>query len=393
MVELKDIKQYEDYIIEKRRDLHMHPEPGFKEFRTSSLIEKELIEFGYSVETGIGVTGLIGTLVGNKEGKIVLLRADIDALYMQEENDVSYKSLNDGFMHSCGHDTHTSMLLGAAKYFGENKDKINGTLKLVFQSAEEGPMPGGGSFVVEGGHLDDVDAVFGLHITTSYKRGQIRIKKGPAMAAPDEFTIDVIGTGTHASAPQTGHDPVVTASQIIIALQNIISRNISPTSPAVISVCTINGGSAFNILPEKVSMSGTIRTLDNDVRLHIFKRMEETVKHVSEMNECKSNLKIIKAYPPLINDSKMSDFVIGIGEDLIGKENVIELDEPSMGGEDFAYYLEKKPGAFFWLGGRDPKLDTVFYNHNPKFDIDESSLLIGTAMHINIVTKFLGKKK
>jgi len=389
MIKVNDIKQYEQYIIEKRRDIHMHPEPGFKEFRTSALIEKELLEFGYSVETGIGVTGIVATLVGNKKGKTILLRADIDALYMQEENDVPYKSQNDGLMHSCGHDTHTSMLLGTAKYFGENKGKINGTLKLVFQSAEEGPQPGGGSFVVEGGYLDDCDAVFGLHITTSYERGKIYIKKGPAMAAPDEFTIDIIGTGTHASAPQTGHDPVVTASQIIIALQNIISRNINPTSPAVISVCTINGGSAFNILPEKVTLGGTIRTLDKKVRAHIFKRMEETVKHISEMNECNSELKIIEAYPPLINDHKMSDFVVGVGEKLLGKENVIELFEPSMGGEDFAYYLEKKPGSFFWLGGRDPKIDTVYFNHNPKFDIDESSLLIGTAMHINIVTEFL----
>lgn len=389
MIKIEDIKKYEKYIIEKRRDLHMHPEPGFKEFRTSKMLEEELIKFGYSVETGIGVTGLIGTIVGNKKGKTILLRADIDALYMQEENDVPYKSQNDGLMHSCGHDTHTSMLLGAAKYFGENKDLINGTLKVVFQSAEEGPMPGGGSFVVEGGYLDDCDAVFGLHITTKYKRGTIHIKKGPAMAAPDEFKIEVVGTGTHASAPQTGNDPVVTASQIVLALQNIISRNISPTSPAVISVCTINGGSAFNILPEKVNLGGTIRTLSNDVRSHIFKRMEETVKHISEMNGCKSELNIIKAYPPLINDDKMSDFVIGVAQELIGEDNVKILDEPSMGGEDFSYYLEKKPGSYFWLGGREPSLDTVYYNHNPKFDIDESSLLIGTAMHINIVSEFL----
>ena len=389
MIKVEDIKQYEDYIIEKRRDLHMHPEPGFEEFRTSAMIEEELVKFGYSVETGIGVTGVIGTLVGNRKGKTVLLRADIDALYMQEENDVQYKSTIDGLMHSCGHDTHTSMLLGAAKYFGENRDLIKGTLKVVFQSAEEGPMPGGGSFVVDGGYIDDCDAVFGLHITTKYKKGTIHIKKGPAMAAPDEFKIDVIGTGTHASAPQTGHDAVVTASQIVLALQNIISRDISPTSPAVISVCTINGGSAFNILPEKVSLGGTIRTLNNDVRLHIFERIQETVRHISEMNGCYSDLSIIKAYPPLINDDKMSDFVVDIAKELIGKENVVLLDEPSMGGEDFAYYLEKKPGSYFWLGGRDPKQDTVYYNHNPKFDIDESSLLIGTAMHINIVTEFL----
>ena len=389
MIKLHDIKKYEEYIIEKRRDFHMHPETGFKEFRTSNIVKEELLKFGYDVQEGIGVTGLVGTLVGNIEGKTILLRADMDALKMQEENDVPYKSINNGVMHSCGHDTHTAMLLGAAAYFSENIDKLNGTLKLVFQSAEEGPMPGGGIFVVEGGYLDDCDAVFGLHISTKMKRGEIHIKKGAAMAAPDEFKIEVVGNGTHASAPQTGNDPVITASQIVLALQNIISRNINPNSPAVISVCTINGGTAFNIIPDKVFLGGTIRTLNNDVRLHIFKRMEETVKHISNLNNCTSNLEIIKAYPPLINDNKMSDFVIKTAKEVVGEKNVIILTEPSMGGEDFAYYLEKKPGSFFWLGGRNPKENTIYYNHNPKFDIDESSLLIGTAMHINIVSNFL----
>ncbi len=390
MIGLKDIQEYEHYIISKRRDFHAHPETGFQEFRTSKIIKEELLKFGYSVIDEVGVTGLVGTLVGNKEGKTVLLRADIDALNMKEETDAPYKSQNIGVMHSCGHDTHTAMLLGAAKYFSEHRNLLNGTLKVVFQSAEEGPMPGGGIYVVEGGHLDDCDAVFGLHITSRDIKGSIQIKKGPAMAAPDEFKIEVTGTGTHAAAPHTGNDPVITASQIVLGLQNIISRNLNPVKSAVISVCTINGGSAFNIIPDKVFMSGTIRTLDEEVRAHVFKRMEETVKHISALNNCVSKLEIIKAYPPLINDDKMSDLVIDVAKNLIGEENVVLLDDPSMGGEDFSYYLQKKPGSYFWLGGRNPQQETIYYNHNPKFDIDESSLLIGTAMHINIVTKFLG---
>ncbi len=391
MIKLKDIKKYEKYIIERRRDFHMHPETGFQEFRTSKVIETELRSMGFELITGVGVTGIVGTLKGNNNNKTVLLRADIDALNMQEENECEYKSKNDGVMHSCGHDTHTAMLLGACKYFSENKEQLNGTLKVVFQSAEEGPMPGGGSYVIKEGHLDDVDGVFGLHIHTRDTAGRISLKKGPAMAAPDEFQIEVIGTGTHASAPHTGHDAVLTAAEIISAIQKITSRNINPLDLAVISVCTIHGGTAFNILPEKVKLTGTIRTLDKKVRQFIFKRMEEIVKNVSEMNGCKSNLKIIEAYPPLINDVAESDFVISLAQELLGKENVEVLTEPSMGGEDFSYYLEKKPGSYFWLGGRSKDQKEIYYNHNPKFDIDESSLLVGTAMHINIAIEYLKK--
>ena len=391
MINLKDIKKYESYIIEKRRDFHMHPETGFQEFRTSKVIEAELHSMGFDLVTGVGVTGIVGTLKGSKKGKTVLLRADIDALNMQEENDCTYKSLNDGVMHSCGHDTHTAMLLGACKFFSENKDSLEGTLKVVFQSAEEGPMPGGGSFVVKEGHLDDVDGVFGLHITTKYTAGTISIKSGPAMAAPDEFKVKVTGKGTHASAPHTGSDVILTASKIITNLQSIISRDISPLDPVVISVCTIDGGTAFNILPDQVEFSGTIRTLNKDTRQFVFKRIKEVVSSISKLNNCESNVEIIEAYPPVINDVVETEFVIGVGQELLGNKNVTILTEPSMGGEDFSYYLEKRPGSYFWLGGRNKDLKEVYYNHNPKFDIDESSLLIGTMMHINVAIEYLKK--
>lgn len=389
MVKIKDIKKYEDYIIEKRRDFHQHPETGFLEFRTSKIVTDELIKFGFSIEEGIGVTGLVGTLVGNKSGKTIGLRADMDALNMQELNDVPYKSINDGVMHSCGHDTHTAMLLGAANYFSDHIEELNGTLKVIFQSAEEGPMPGGGSFVVDGGYIDSCDAVFGTHIKTSQYVGTIGIKSGPAMAAPDEFMVKVIGVGTHASAPDTGVDPILISSQIIQAFQNIISRNISPVDPAVISVCTFNSGTAFNILPESAEFTGTIRTLNPETRLFIFERMEAIVKHICEMNNASYEVEFIKAYPPLINDPKMSEFAKNVAIDLIGTENVEVLTVPSMGGEDFAYYLEKKPGAYLWLGGRPLDSKVLYNNHNPKFDIDESALLIGTGLHINLVREFL----
>lgn len=389
MIPIKDIKGYEDYIIEKRRDFHKHPETGFEEFRTSGIVKQELLKFGFTIEEGIGVTGLVGTLIGNPKGKTIGLRADMDALNMQEENDVPYKSINEGKMHSCGHDTHTAMLLGAAKYFGVHKNELNGTIKLFFQAAEEGPLPGGGSFMVEGGYVDACDAVFGQHITTSYMAGTAAMKFGSAMAAPDEFKITVIGNGTHASAPQTGVDPIITATQIITALQNIISRNISPVDPAVISVCTIHGGTAFNIIPESVKLTGTIRTLNNETRAFIFQRMEDIVKNITQMNGATYELELIKAYPPVINDIEMTQFALDTVTELIGKENVEVLTEPSMGGEDFSYYLQRRPGAFLWLGGRAADEETLYNNHNPKFDVDESSLLLGTAIHINLVHNYL----
>jgi amidohydrolase len=211
------------------------------------------------------------------------------------------------------------------------------------------------------------------------------------MAAPVEFNVTIKGTGTHASAPHTGHDPIVAAAAIIQAVQTIISRQISPLENAVISVCTINGGSAHNIIPDEVKLSGTIRTLNNAVRKDIAKKFKHTVESMATMYSCEAIVEINEGYPPLINDPDMSDFVMNIAKEIVGEEHAIWAENPSMGGEDFAYFLEKKPGSYFWLGGRDPELDTVYYNHNPRFDVDESAFLIGLAMHVNIALEFLNK--
>ncbi len=392
MVTIHNVKKYEDYIINWRRDLHMHPEPGFKEVRTSLKIKEELEKLGCEVISGVGTTGIVATLKGNKPGKTILLRADIDALKMQEENDVPYKSVYEGYMHACGHDAHSAMLLGAVKYFSEHQD-FPGKIKFVFQAAEEGPMPGGGYYVVNDGHIDDVDAVFALHITTAYESGVFAIKKGPALAAPDEFRIKIIGKGTHASSPESGNDPIIASSAVISAIQTILSRKINPLSQAVITVSTIHGGTAFNIIPDVVEMSGTIRTLDKDIRKEIFLLLKKTVKDVSSAYGCIGETEIIEAYPPLINDEQMSDFALNIAKKIVGEENVLINKNPSMGGEDFAYYLEKKKGAFMWLGGRDKKTNEIYYNHSPKFDIDESALIIGTMYHINIAKTFLSQNK
>lgn len=386
MITLDQIKEYENYIIEKRRQFHMYPETGFKEFKTTEYIKNELESFGIEIIDHGLQTGVVGVLKGSP-GKTVLLRADIDALNMQEELEVPYKSKHDGIMHSCGHDTHAAMLLGAAKYLSNHKELIKGTIKFVFQPAEEGPMPGGGKLLVENGMLNDVDAVFGLHITTKFKNKTISVKKGPAMAAPDEFKIIVNGVGTHASAPHTGVDPIYVASEIITNLQSITSRNVNPVDSAVISVCTINGGTAFNIIPETVEMSGTIRTLTPQVREYTFKRLNEIVNGISTLHGANCEVEIIPAYPPLINHKKESNFVLDIAKKTIPVNDVFELDVPSMGGEDFSYFLQEKPGCYFWLGAGHT--DTDPYNHNPYFNPDEDSFIVGTLMHINTAIEYL----
>jgi amidohydrolase len=390
MIHLKDLDNYKEYIIKQRRHIHQYPETGFQEFKTVAHIKKELQSFGLDIIEEVARTGIIGILQ-NGSGKTVALRADIDALNMQEEFESDYKSKHDGIMHSCGHDTHTAMLLGAAKYLSEHKDLIQGTVKFIFQPAEEGPMPGGGALIVEEGHLKDVDAIFGLHITTRDESGQIVVKKGSAMAAPDEFKVTITGTGTHASAPQTGHDPIVAASQIISSLQTIVSRNIAATDSAVISVGTIHGGTAFNIIPETVTFTGTIRTLTQEVRHFVFQRFESLVQDLAKAYQVKADVELIPAYPPLINDKEMSDFVLDIAKQITDENNVIEAELPSMGGEDFSYYLQEIPGSYFWLGAKQPGETNAAYNHNPQFNPDENAFVLGTCMHINIVSEFLKK--
>ena len=386
MINLEDIKKYEEYIIKMRREFHMYPEVAFHEFRTSKRIKEELEKMNYEIIHPVGTTGILAILNKDKAGKTVALRADFDALSMQEENTYEYKSQIDGMMHSCGHDTHTAMLLGAAKYFSDHKEAFNGTIKLIFQHAEE-YAPGGAIDFVKAGLIDDCDAVFGLHITTRDKTKTVNIKKGPAMAAPDEFKVMVQGFGTHASAPHTGIDPILVSSQVVQAFQNIISRFVSPLESAVITVSTIHGGTAFNIIPEFVEMTGTIRTLNPDVRKLVFTKMHDTCDSIAKMNNANITLQIDEAYPPVINDPIMSDFVLDVARKILPEDQVIELKDPSMGGEDFSHFLEKKPGALFWLGAG--KTDDAPYNHNPKFDPDEDAFLTGTLMHINIVKEFL----
>ncbi len=348
-----------------------------------------LKEFGLEIIRGIGKTGVIGILRGHPQRKTIALRADMDALNIQEEVETAYKSRVDGKMHACGHDAHTAMLLGAAKVLSTIRENIKGTVKFVFQPAEEGPAPGGGIRIMESGHLDDVDAAFAIHVNPIFETGQIGIYKKEAMAATDFFKIDLIGKGGHAAEPHTSIDPIVMASQTVCAFQNIVSREISPVEPAVLSVCTINGGNQFNAIPEKVTMTGTVRTLCEDTRERIFKRMEEIISHISGMHNGGYAFDRKRGYPALANHENMVEFVMGVGKGLLGEENVILLEKPTMGGEDFAYFLQKIPGAIFWLGCGNKEKGITEMLHNANFEMDEDALALGTAIHVNLVYHYL----
>jgi len=380
---IKKAKKLESYIIEKRRDFHMHPELKFEEVRTSKIVEEELKKLGYEVIKTAG-TGVIGILKGKKEGKTVALRADIDALPVQEENDVPYKSKIPGKMHACGHDAHTAMLLGAAKVLAEIKDELHGTVKLIFQPGEEGGL--GAKKIVEEGHLDDVDAVFGIHVWAELPSGTIGIRSGPLMASADGFKTTIKGKGGHGAMPHSSIDPIAASVDLVNAYQKIISREIDPLQPAVISVTSINAGTTFNVIPEKVEVLGTIRTFDESIRDYIIQRIEQITKSYAEGMRCKGGFELTVDYiPPTINNENLAEFAKTILKN-VGR---IEEPKPTMGAEDFAFYTKKAPGLFIFLGIRNEQKGVIYPHHHPKFNVDEDVLWLGSAIYSLLACKYL----
>ncbi|MHA2247674.1 MAG: M20 metallopeptidase family protein [Candidatus Hodarchaeales archaeon] len=374
---INEAKQLESYVIEKRRHIHMHPETSYEEEKTASYIEDELHKIGYKTQR-IAKTGVLAILKGTKEGKTVALRADIDALNISEENDVPYCSKNPGKMHACGHDTHVAMLLGAANILFKYKEHLCGTLKIIFQPAEEGGA--GGQKIVEEGHIDDIDVIFGIHVWQELPSGTIGTRKGAMMASADEFEVTIKGKGGHAAAPHLTVDPTAVLTDIYNALQKLISREIDPFANAVLTTPMFEGSKAFNIIPPQATLKGTFRTMDAKVRSHIIKRIKEIVQGYSQAWRCegKVDLGVVAAYPPLINDTQTVDDLTMILQEL----DTITTMEPTMGGEDFAFYLERTKGAFIGLGIKNEEKKLGIYpHHHPKFDVDETVLWKGTAIH------------
>ncbi len=394
----------EEKVIEWRRHFHQYPELSNREFKTAEKIAKHLKELGMEVQTGIAHTGVVALLKGNQPGKVVALRADIDALPVTERNDLSFKSEvvtefggeNVGVMHACGHDTHIAILMGVAEVLSKNKDKIKGTIKFIFQPAEEGPPEGeegGALLMVKEGVLKnpDVDAIFGLHINSQTPVGVIRYKSGGTMAAAQSFTIKVKGKQSHGSQPWSGVDPILISAKIIDGLQTIISREANLTNEAaVITVGKITSGVRYNIIPESAEMIGTIRTLDYGMKDHINKRMEEMVAGIAKTYGGEATIEIKETTDITYNDPDLVVKMLPTMQRVAGLNNV-QTQKAITGAEDFSYFQREVPGFYFFLGGMTPGNKVPYPHHTPDFKIDDSGLLLGVKTLSELSLDFLNQ--
>ena len=377
---LAEASRIEPEIIKTRRILHQHPELAYHEDRTAKLVSDMLESMGIDVKRGVGGTGVLGVLKGARPGRVVALRADMDGLPVQELSDVDFKSKVDGVMHACGHDTHMAMLLGAARILSENKDRLCGTVKFLFQPAEEHGGRGGAMPMIEAGVMKDprVDYVFGLHIDSTRKSGEIGVREGAMMAAPDTFKVKIVGRGGHGSAPHETIDPIYVAAHVILALQGVSSRMINPVRPFVISVGAVHSGTKENIIPDVAMLEGTIRTLDEATRKRAKQRVEAVAKGVCKTFGAIAEVEFeTDAYPVTVNDPEATKKAVEVLRKIPGIR--IKTIEPVLGGEDFSRFLQKAPGTFYFLGTDNPAKGCTYPNHSSKFKVDEDVLKFGTA--------------
>ncbi|HEX9059505.1 MAG TPA: M20 family metallopeptidase [Clostridia bacterium] len=381
-------KKVIDEVISLRRTLHKYPEPGFKEFQTSSLISATLDRLGLEVKTNMAKTGVCAVLSNERDGKTVAVRSDMDALPITECTSLPYASVNSGTMHACGHDVHMAIVLGAAMILSRMKEELNGSVKCIFQPAEEGL--GGARYMIEDGALKnpDVDAIIAAHIKPSLDTGKIIIGEGPVMASPGEFRITITGKGGHAAEPHKSTDPVVIAANLVGMLQTIITRETNPVKNALISVTCINAGNTYNIIPDTAQIKGTVRTFDKDVEMHIKKRMEEMSVKLSEAYGASCRFEYDEGYPPVVNNKRIASLVAQAAEKITGKENVITDADPSMLAEDFSYYAGKVPGAMFFLGCTNSEKGPQNL-HSSRLDIDEKCIRIGMEVLAQFCVDFL----
>lgn len=363
-----------------RRDLHQHPELGLEEHRTRRRVEELLGGLGIEYIGGLAGTGVLGLLPGAEEGRVVALRADLDALPLHDAKDAPYRSQIDGKMHACGHDVHTTILLGAARLLQSRLRERAGLVKLIFQPAEE--TVGGAKLLVEEGVLDTprVEAIFGLHVDPGLEVGRFGLKYGQRNASSDNLEITLHGRSCHGAYPAAGVDAIVAAAQVIVALQTIVSRNVDARSSAVLTLGTIQGGNQANIVAQRVHLVGTVRTLDRATRELVLRRIRECAEGVAAGMGARAEVKIEPSFDPVINDNPMVDVVRGCAERLVGPEQVVFFDRPNMGVEDFGFYLTHVPGAFYSLGVRNEERGIVHPVHNDRFDVDEECLAYGAAL-------------
>ncbi|HEV3157608.1 MAG TPA: M20 family metallopeptidase [Candidatus Baltobacteraceae bacterium] len=367
-------------VFATRRDLHAHPELGFKEQRTAAIVAARLRTLGYEVHEGIAVTGVIGLLHGTRPGKTVMLRADMDALPLSEKNDVPYRSTTEGAMHACGHDGHVAILLGAARMIAERKAELAGTLVLCFQPAEEGL--GGARMMVEEGLLErfGVERAFGLHLYSNLPTGVLGFRSGPFMASSDSIEITIQGFGGHGASPHRSIDPILTAAEFITSVQQVVSRQIDPVQPAVVTIASIHGGTTHNIIPNAVELLGTVRAFDSEVRAKMAERIERVLAGVCKASGATYKFEYLWRYPVTSNNEEQTAYARALAERVHGVERVIGV-ERDMGAEDFSFFAERVPACFFFLGSGGDET-TRFPHHHERFNFDERALEVGVRMMI-----------
>jgi amidohydrolase len=382
---LNEAKLLFPYTQTLRRDFHMHPELGFKEIRTGGIVAKELETLGLEVTKGVGKTGVVGLLEGAKPGPTLLLRFDMDALPIIEDTGAEYASQNQNVMHACGHDGHTAIGLTVAKVLNAHKSELAGTIKICFQPSEEGHNGeeiGGAEMMMKDGLLEDpkVDLTLSLHLWNEKPLGWVHVAKGPVMAGAEEFKIKIIGKGGHGAVPNATIDPVICAAQIISTAQTIVSRNVAPLETAVVSFTIINGGTAFNVIPQEVTMEGTIRTFDPLVRNKVLKRFEEIVKGIAAAMECQVEMKVNQLTPALINAENVTAKVQETARRVLLQADHDNTPYLTMGAEDMAFMQEKVNGCYFFVGSNNKEKHLDYGHHHPKFDFDEQALINAVAL-------------
>ncbi|UCG25748.1 MAG: amidohydrolase [Chloroflexota bacterium] len=373
----EEAERLSDYLVQTRRDFHRHPELGFQETRTAGIVAQTLTDLDLEVQTGIGQTGVVGILEGEREGPAVLLRFDMDALPVAEENDTDYRSTNPGVMHACGHDGHMAMGLAVARIMARRRAQIAGTLKFLFQPGEEGR--GGALAVLADGVLENPrpDVALAMHLWNEIPYGLVRVSDGPAMAASSIFTLTVRGKGGHGASPHRSVDPILAAAHIVAALQSIVSRNIDPLDSVVVTVGQMTAGTTFNVIPEEAVLKGTVRSYDNDMHRLVYRRILEMAQSMAQAFRCRATMEAVAIVPAVVNAPEPTARVRAAAGRVLGPDNVVE--GRTMGAEDMGYILEEIPGCYFFIGSRNEEKGLTFPHHHPRFDVDERALVLGVA--------------
>lgn len=365
-------------LISLRRDFHRHPETGFEVARTAEICARHLESSGIDVKRNVGKSGVLGILEVNRPTGAIAFRAELDALDMDEETDLEFKSVNPGKAHACGHDAHMAMLLGAARILAQKKDGLEKNVRFLFQPSEE-KLPGGARAMIEEGVLDGVDECFAIHLTPRYETGKFGTRSGPILAAPDNFSVRIIGRGGHAGVPQLCVDPVVVGAELIQAIQTVVSRKSDPLQSVVVSVCMVHAGTANNVIPESLTLGGTVRTLSREIREGISARLEEMVRGITQAHGARYEFHYEKGYPVTVNDSDCAEKASTAILELFGEQALVRGSSPLMAGDDIAYMLEKVKGSLVFMGCRREG-EPMIPNHHPAFTIDEACLPLGAAL-------------